>query len=227
MYTTFSFYLFTLSTCLPFRIMFRIAAYIALVFAWLGYFSPWIAPAPVALRLTGYDLIEWLSFAQTVRDGTYTVTRVDMVSPLMMIALLFVTQDLTGLKRPVRSLLIGLALINAFLILPSYPFILTAHTDPELRPQLIAGVITFVGVALMVALSIKRPKWAERIGGVIAVGGIVFTIRAYALASPVIADLLTRSAPIGYGIILTVSGFVIYLVLVAARLYGKMRETRV
>lgn len=207
--------------------MFRIAPYLALALAWLGYFSPWIMPTPVALRLTGYDLIEWLSFAQTVRDGTFAVTRVDMVLPLMMIALLFVTQDLTGLKKTVRSLLIGLALINAFLVLPSYPFILTAHTDPELRPQLIAGVITFVGVGLMVAFSIKRPKWAERIGGVIAAGGIVFTIRAYALASPVIADLLTRSAPIGYGIILTISGFVIYFVLVAMRLYGRMRETRV
>ena len=207
--------------------MFRIATYIALTLAWFGYFSPWIMPAPVALRLTGYDLVEWLSFAQTVRDGTYTVTRVDMVLPLMMIALLFVTQDLTGLKRPVRSLLIGLALINAFLILPSYPFILTAHADPELRPQLIAGIITFVGVGLMVALSIKRPTWAERIGGVIAAGGIVFTIRAYALASPVIADLLTRSTPIGYGIILTISGFAIYFVLFAVRLYGRMRETRV
>jgi len=207
--------------------MIRIATYIALALAWLGYFSPWIMPMPVALRLTGYDLVEWLSFAQGVRDGTFAVTRVDMVLPLMMIALLFVTQDLTGLLRPVRSLLIGLALINAFLILPSYPFILTAHTDPELRPQLIAGIITFVGVGLIVALSIKRPKWVERIGGGAAVGGIVFTIRAYALASPVITDLLTRSVPIGYGIILTISGFVIYFILFAARLYGRMRETRV
>ncbi|MBI5080773.1 MAG: hypothetical protein HZB17_05655 [Chloroflexi bacterium] len=207
--------------------MFRIAPYIALALAWLGYFSPWIMPTPVALRLTGYDLVEWLSFAQTVRDGTFAVTRVDMVLPLMMIALLFVTQDLTGLKRPVRSLLIGLALINSFLILPSYPFILTAHADPELRPQLIAGVIAFVGVGLMVALAMKSPRWAERIGGVIAVGGIVFTIRAYALASPVIADILTRSAPIGYGIILAVSGFVIYFALSLIYLYGKMREMRV
>ena len=207
--------------------MFRITAYIALALAWLGYFSPWIAPAPVALRLTGYDLIEWLSFAQTVRDGTFAVTRVDMVLPLMMITLLFVTQDLTGLKKHVRSLFIGLALINAFLILPSHPFILTAHADPELRPQLVAGVIAFVGVGLMAALAMKSPKWEERIGGGIAVGGIVFTIRAYALASPVIADLLTQSAPIGYGIILSVSGFAIYFVLRVARLYGKMREMRV
>jgi hypothetical protein len=150
-----------------------------------------------------------------------------MVLPLMMIALLFAAQNLTGLKRPVRFLLIGIALINAFLILPPYPFILTAHTDPELRPQLIAGVITFVGVGLMVALAMKRPTWAERIGGVIAIGGIVFTIRAYALASPVIADILTRSVPIGYGIILTVGGFTLWLILFAVNLYGKMRETRV
>jgi hypothetical protein len=73
----------------------------------------------------------------------------------------------------------------------------------------------------------KSPKWAERIGGGIAVGGIVFTIRAYALASPVIADLLTRSAPIGYGIILTVSGFTLWLILFAVNLYGKMRAMRV
>jgi hypothetical protein len=179
------------------------------------------------LRLTGYDLVEWLSFAQTVRDGTFAVTRFDMVLPLMIIALLFVAQDLTRLKRPIRSLLIGFALINAFLVLPSYPFILTAHADPELQPQLIAGALTFVGVGVMAALAIKRPTWVGSIGGVMAVGGIVFTIRAYALASPVITDILTRSAPIGYGIILAVSGFAIYFVLSAARLYGKMREMRV
>jgi len=207
--------------------MTRIATYLALALAWLGYFSPWVMPAPVALHLTGYDLAEWLSFAQTVRDGTFAVTRVDMLLPLMMMTLLFVTQDLTGLLRPVRSALICVALINAFLVLPSYPFILTAHTDPELRPQLIAGVITFVGVGLMVALAMKRPTWAEGIGGGIAVGGIVFTIRAYALAGPVIADLLTHSAPIGHGIILAVSGFAIYFALCVIHLYGKMRETRV
>jgi hypothetical protein len=213
--------------------MFRTATYIALALAWLGYFSPWIMPTPVGLRLTGYDLVEWLSFAQSVRDGTFAVARVDMVLPLMMIALLFVTQDLTGkttsefLKNSEVVLPVGLALLNAFLILPSYPFILTAHADPELRPQLIAAIVTFVGVGVMVALAIKSPKWAERIGGVIAVGGIVFTIRAYALASPVIADILTRSAPIGYGIILTISGFVIYFIFFAARLYGRMREARV
>ena len=207
--------------------MTRVATYLALALAWLGYFSPWITPAPVALRLTGYDLVEWLSFAQTVRDGTFIVTRVDIVSPLMMIAILFVTQDLTRLNKAVRSLLIGFAVLNAFLILPSYPFILTAHSDPELRPQLIAGVITFVGVGLVVALSMTRPMWAEGIGGGIAAGGVVLTIRAYALASPVIADLLTRSAPIGYGIILTISGFVIYFTLRVMYLYGRMRETRV
>ncbi len=207
--------------------MFRIISCLSLTLAWLGYFSPWITPLPVALHLTGYDLVEWLSFAQTVRDGTFAVTRLDMVLPLMMIALLFVAQDFTGLKSPVKFLLIGFALITAFLILPSYPFILTAHTDPELRPQLIAGAITFVEVGLMVALSMKRPKWAEGIGGVIAIGGIIFTIRAYALASPVIADILTRSAPIGYGIILTVGGLAIYSALCVMHLYGKMRETRV
>lgn len=219
--------------------MFRVAASIALALAWLGYFSPWITPLPVALHLTGYDLVEWLSFAQTVRDGTFVVTRLDMVLPLMMIAWITAVchseprsgeESLTLVKRFLAPTALGmtlLALLAAFLILPSYPFILTAHTDPELRPQLIAGVITFVGVGLMVALSMKRPKWAEGIGGVIAIGGIIFTIRAYALASPVIADILTRSAPIGYGIILTVGGLAIYFALCAMRLYGKMREARV
>ena len=53
----------------------------ALAAAWLGYFFPWVWPVPVALRLSAHDLVEWMTFMQTVRDGTFPVSRLDLLWP--------------------------------------------------------------------------------------------------------------------------------------------------
>ena len=192
---------------------------IPLALAWLGYFSPWLWPLPVALRLSAYDLVEWLTFAQSVRDGTYPVSRLDMLWPLVGIALL-TALTITNYKLQISNLhakrLISnkpfifftlLALFAAFLILPGYPFILTAHTDPELRPQLIAGVATGLAVLAAAGVAIVRPNWARWASAIIALLALAASLRAYLLARQPLADIFTRPAPIGYGFILAVVGF--------------------
>ncbi|MBI3241206.1 MAG: hypothetical protein HYZ49_02810 [Chloroflexi bacterium] len=204
---------------------------IPLALAWLGYFTPWLWPVPAALRLSGYDLVEWLTFAQSVRDGTYPITRVDMLWPLIGLALL--TALTIGIellrieprRRQERKeklfsslcvlrvfavknwLQLALALFAAFLILPGYPFILTAHTDPELRPQLIAGLVTGLAVLLATTLAVYRPALAEWLSLSTSLIALTATLRAYALARQPIADIFTKPAPIGYGFMLTIVGF--------------------
>ncbi len=198
--------------------------YLPLALVWLGYFSPWVWPVPAALRLSGYDLVEWLTFAQSVRDGTYPITRVDMLWPLVGIALLTALTIRIEPRKPqtlrvsetlrvfrvfaVKNWLqLALSLFAAFLILPGYPFILTAHTDPELRPQLIAGLVTGLAVLLAAALAAYRPNLAGWISLALSLTALAATFRAYALARQPIADIFTKPAPVGYGFILTITGF--------------------
>ncbi len=205
---------------------------IPLALAWLGYFSPWLWPVPVALRLSAYDLVEWLTFAQSVRDGTYSVSRLDMLWPLIGIALLMALtirieprrieprrrqerkeKSFSSLLSVLRAfavknwLQLALALFAAFLILPGYPFILTAHTDPELRPQLIAGIITGLAASAAAGVAIIRPNWARWASAIIALLALAAAVRAYTLARQPLADIFTRPAPVGYGLYLTVLGF--------------------
>ncbi len=208
----------------------RLVSLIPLALAWLGYFSPWLWPAPAALRLSAYDLVEWMTFMQSVRDGTYPVTRLDLLWPLAGIALLTALRPALNNKPQRREdrevTLNGLsvlrafavnhwpnilatlfALFAAFLILPAYPFILTAHTDSELRPQLMLGI--FTGVAALIAAGIVaiRPNRARWLVPIIALLSLLTSVRAFAVTRQPIADVLTHPAPVGYGFVLAVIGF--------------------
>jgi len=227
--------------------------YLPLALAWVGYFTPWLWPVPAALRLSGYDLVEWLTFAQSVRDGAYSITRLDMLWPLVGIALLTaltVQKSEPQRRRRTRShgheenkkrflrdlcvfavknwLPILLALFAAFLILPGYPFILTAMDDPELRPQMMAGIVTGIAVVGAVALAWLRPNWARWASVVIALLSLVAALRAFLISRQPIADILTRPAPIGYGVVLSVVGFGWLAVVCLISLWrGKMPTTEV
>jgi hypothetical protein len=208
----------------------RLVSLIPLALAWLGYFSPWLWPVPAALRLSAYDLVEWMTFMQSVRDGTYPITRLDLLWPLAGIALLTALCSALNNKPQRREdrevTLNGLSVLRAFaanhwpnilailfalfaacLILPAYPFILTAHTDPELRPQLMLGIATGVAALIAAGVSAVRPARALWLIPIIALLSLVTTVRAFAITRQPIADVLAHPAPIGYGFVLAVIGF--------------------
>lgn len=198
-----------------------LARLLALTLAWVGYFTPWIWPVPAALRLSGYDLVEWLTFAQSVRDGTHPVTRLDMLWPLVGVSLLsalivgqqFEPQWRKGrwgeMLRAVSAFGVRLlpALFAAYLILPGYPFILTAHSNPELRPQLLLGISTGAAAIAAAALACLRRRGAEWAIAAIAILSLAAALRAYGLARQPVADIFTRPTPVGYGLVLAVAGF--------------------
>jgi len=211
-----------------FRIQRSTFSIAALALAWLGYFSPWLWPVPAALRLSAYDLVEWMTFMQSVRDGTYPVTRLDLLWPLAGVAILTalaahnfqpqsredheVTQSGFSALRAFavnhwpNTLATVFALFAAYLILPAYPFILTAHTDPELRPQLILGVATGVAVIASAIIAAGRPVWARWLTPAIALLSLLAAIRAFAITRQPIADVLTHPALVGYGFVLAMVG---------------------
>ncbi len=205
------------------RLALRASRLIPLALAWLGYFGPWLWPVPVALRLSGYDLVEWLTFAQSVRDGTYPITRLDMLWPLVGIALLtaLAVRSVTG-PHFLRAFTVQnwvailLSLFAAFLILPGYPFILTAASDAELRPQLVLGLLAIPAVLVVAAWAAARPRWAPLARVAVALLSLAATLRAYALARQPIADIFTRPAPVGWGLVAAIVGFAAISVVEAA-----------
>lgn len=189
-----------------------LVANLALALSGFGYFSPWVAPRPVALQLSAHDLVEWLTFVQTVRDGTFAVSRVDLSWPLAGVAILTILiPSLRHSQSPKRSFLVYspyllLGLFAAFLIEPAYPFILTAYNDPELSPQFWLGVITGLGVSLLTILVAVRPTWARWLVPICSLTSIVVAVRAYTLLEPPLTDILTKPAPVGFGYVLYLVG---------------------
>jgi hypothetical protein len=126
----------------------QIPTWLGLALAWSGYWAPWIAHRAAALNLNGYELAEWITFLPGLRDGSLRLGRLDFLLPLSCICLLtalaaWLTPNLPGWARWAAT---AVAFLGAFAILPEYPFILTAHADPELRPALTLGVFTMVAV---------------------------------------------------------------------------------
>jgi len=192
----------------------RLLPILALALAWLGYFSPWVAPKPVGLQLTPHDMVEWMTFVQTVRDGTFPVTRLDLSLPLAGIALLAALTPALILTQPARFPywlglpFLALALFSALLIQPPYPFVLTAYNDPELTPQFWLGVIILIAVIPLALFSCLRPQWAKWGVPLVALTTLLLSWRAYSVVLAPLADILTKPVPVGYGFVLTLIGLV-------------------
>ncbi len=194
------------------KTLLRLLALLALALAWLGYFSPWIAPKPVGLQLSAHDMVEWMTFVQTVRDGTFPVTRLDLSLPLAGLALLVALTPAVLLTSPVRFPFwiglpfLALGLFSALLIQPPYPFVLTAYNDPELAPQFWLGVAAFILVSPLALFACLRPQWAKWAASAIALASLAFSWHAYSIIQPPLTDVLTKPAPVGYGFVLCMIG---------------------
>jgi hypothetical protein len=190
---------------------------LALVAAWAGYFSPWVWPIPAALRLSALDLVEWLTFMQTVRDGTFPVSRLDLLWPLAGIAIItalfpsiFASQTtyLRQLTRPSAIVCLLLALFAAFLILPTYPFILTAYNDPELAPQFWLGVATGIVAFILYLITPRLPSMVPYLlMAIVALLCLSLCLRVPGIITPPIVDMLTEPVELGYGFRLAIVGF--------------------
>ena len=159
-----------------------------------------------------------MTFAESVRNGTYPITRLDLLWPLAGIALL--TALLPSPRgrgaggegesnNLVIAMVILLSLFASYLILPAYPFILTAPADPELRPQLILGLVTGLAALLAVVLVRLHPHratlWSSLIS-LISLISLFATVRAFLLIRQPLADILAHPVPVGFGFYVTIIG---------------------
>jgi hypothetical protein len=184
----------------------RLLLWPGLALAWTGYWAPWIAHRAAALQTNGYDLGEWITRLPEVRDGSLRLGRLDFLLPLAALSLLTALAAVQppGLTPWLRWPARLLALLGALLILPEYPFILTAHADPELRPALILGVLTILAVA---GLGLADPGvrlkeffgWVGAAYCLLALAALGFTARALWVVWPSLARLFHSVPGLNWG----------------------------
>jgi hypothetical protein len=100
--------------------------------------------------------------------------------------------------------LLALGLACALVVIPPYPYVLTAYADPEYRVQLFVALFSLV--ALLLALYLPdQVKAAAQIG--LAVAGGVLGLWGLLAVRPLASVLLGAPWPIGLGWPLMLAGF--------------------
>jgi hypothetical protein len=196
----------------------QLMLWLGLALAWAGYWAPWIAHRAAALNINGYDLGEWITRLPEVRDGSLRLSRLDFLIPLAAISLLTALAAGWARSRWARWLACLLALLGSVLILPEYPFILTAHTDPELRPALVLGVLTVLAVVGLAVLgygesrflnSFLRGQGAGVAYAVLALLALGFTVRGLAVVWPALERLFNAPPGLNWGPVALGAGVVL------------------
>jgi hypothetical protein len=223
---------------------FRLAA-VALALA--GYWSPWLTHATAALRLNGYELSEWVTFLPGVRSGELPLSRLLFLLPLACLALLLslvatrvpVRLAAPPLGQPVARApqprrpgwaaalpavagpwawpLLGAAALCAFIILPPYPYILTAFRDPEFQAQFFIACSTLLGLLFVAYLPVELKDGLQ-----VLLGAAGTLLGAFALLNvrPVASALLNMPWPIGLGWGFMLLGFAALALAGLAQLFG-------
>ena len=129
----------------------------SLALALTGYWAPWLTHPTAALRLSGFDLAEWVMFLPGVLDGSLPLSRLDFLLPLaglavaLSLAAAHTRPSTGGWRRGGWRILPGgalwaLALVCAALVLPPYEILRDRAYWPEFQTQFIVAGATFLGV---------------------------------------------------------------------------------
>lgn len=222
---------------------FRLAAVAA---ALLGYWSPWLTHAAAALRLNGYELSEWITFLPGVRSGELPLSRLLFLLPLACLALLLVivatrvpvrlaapplgqvtprpAPPRTGLAAalppmaaPWSWVLLLAGLVCALVILPPYPYLLTALRDPEFQAQFFTGCATLLGLLIVAYLPAELQDGLQIILGL---AGAALSAYALSVLHSAASAVLNTPWSIGLGWGVMVAGFVVLALAGLAQLFG-------
>jgi hypothetical protein len=186
----------------------------ALLAALAGYWSPWLTHPAVALRLSGFDLAEWVTFLPGVRDGSLPLTRLVFLLPLACLALLLgLAAQASPRREGWRIWLPGslwawglwlLAGVCALLVLPPYEAFRNREYWPEYQTQFWAACAALAGVAACGLV----PRWA-RPGLQIILAGAGAGYGGWALMTlrPAANELLNAPWGGGAGWVVMLAGF--------------------
>jgi len=144
----------------------------AMLLALVGYWTPWLTHPAAALRLSGFDLAEWITHLPGVMDGSLPLSRLSFLTPLACLALLLALEAARlhradgaarrGWRRymPRRPAALGclvLALICAFRVMPPYEAFRDSAYWPDYQAQFAVACVIVLGLAVCQFV----PNWLE------------------------------------------------------------------
>ncbi len=208
----------------------RIVHVVALGLALAGYWLPWLTAPAAALRLNGYELSEWVTFLPS-RSRLLFLLPLACLAVLLALAAsrsadappiyILGGEPQSPRPRPARPrsglgtllpvsglggwVLLFLGAVCALVVVPPFPYFLTAYADPEYRVQLFVALFSLVALPLALYLP-DQVKAVVQIG--LAVAGGALGMWALLTVRPVASNLLGAPWAIGLGWAVMLAGFV-------------------
>jgi hypothetical protein len=185
---------------------------LGIILALVGYWGPWVNHKTAALVLSGLDMAEFVKFLPEVRAGTESMIRELFYLPPLAAALCLALIGSNRLWRyPLwaRAIMVIIAIVLAIIVLPPYPFILQALSSDEFRRQFLmaAGCLAVIGGTLLYR-HLPRAAMAALLTVVSLVGAIPSVWQFFSIRS-VLDRVYGQPIHIGWGLWLTVAGFLI------------------
>jgi hypothetical protein len=178
----------------------------ALLVALAGYWSPWLTQPAAALRLSGFDLAEWVTFLPGVRDGSLPLSRLAFLLPLACLALLLGLAAQAGARRrgwrgwlPAAWWGWGLWLLAgvcSLLVLPPYEAFRNREYWPEYQLQFWVACVTVAGVAVSGCVPRQVTGWLRIL---LAAAGAGCGAWAVLMLRPAANELLNTPWAVGLG----------------------------
>ncbi len=169
-----------------------------------GSLGPWVAHANAGMSLGVVDLVEFTKFM--ARAGLTAVVREWFYLPLLaglVGSALWSARQLSGIKLAVA----GGAALWALVVLPPYPYLLTAYRSPEDRLSLWMGIAA-LGAILMIAWLGQRIPQRLAMGALVllAIGSLAPAVWQFAQLMPPLSLLYGAPVQMGWGLVVTLAG---------------------
>ena len=121
----------------------------------LGLWLPWTSSPSAALRFNLLELSEWITRLPSVRDGSLGIGQLHFLGVLGGCAVtggLIAGSALAG-RRRLRRAVLALSVLNALLIFPGFPAVLSVGSEPEATAQAVLGLAALGGLAASIRFS--------------------------------------------------------------------------